>query len=649
MWLIEFIVFFFLSNDIERTSFMVSSTPKTYYATADDSDVTLTGSGNDSVVGDDQDNWIVGNSGNNIIDGNGGEDRIDGGPGSDTLNGGTGRDWLMGGSGDDILNGGKDGTKDYLFGGLGDDTYIIDEAYDKVIEYANEGIDTVKASISYTLGENVENLTLTGDKSINGIGNELNNVMFGNSAKNTLDAKNGNDELDGGANTDGSGDILIGGNGNDTYYVHSAKDLVDETDTDGVDNVKSDVSFSLQQSETVKGDIENLTLLGKAAINATGNDLFNHLIGNEGDNVIDGKGGNDIIEGGGGNDTLLGGTGRDELYGGDGNDRLDGSVDGSGDWLFGGKGDDTYFIGEDRDVIVEYAGEGTDMVYASISYKLGANLENLELTGKDAIEGWGNNGNNYLRGNGAKNTLYGLDGDDELFGRGGGDTLVGGKGNDNYIISSPTDIIDESDGSGYDTVRVSSTFSLVANGTTVKGEFEKLVLTGTGNINGTGNDIANVILGNTGSNVLSGGGGDDRLYGGAGNDTLIGGAGNDALFGGTGADRFVFSTAPGANNADNIFDFSAKDGDKIVLDRSIFKAFKDYAAGATLAESDFLASDGRPDNKFSGHIIYHKGSGDIYYDADGEGGDPALLFAWVSKGDDKANPTVIHASDFVFI
>jgi Ca2+-binding RTX toxin-like protein len=147
-----------------------------------------------------------------------------------------------------------------------------------------------------------------------------------------------------------------------------------------------------------------------------------------GNDTLNGGGGNDSIYGDSGNDSLYSGAGQDFMYGGEGNDTLN-ALDLGVDNLFGGIGDDVYIVNWTGDNLVEGPNQGTDIVRSSVSYTLGANVENLLLTG-GVSNGTGNNLNNQITGSSGNNTLSGLGGNDTLNGGGGNDTLNGGDGND---------------------------------------------------------------------------------------------------------------------------------------------------------------------------------------------------------------------------
>ncbi|MDZ4074617.1 MAG: putative Ig domain-containing protein [Hylemonella sp.] len=387
-----------------------------YTLTADVENLTLTGTVAINGTGNELNNMITGNAAGNTLRGLAGNDTLRGGLEADSLDGGEGNDRLEGGAG-----------ADQMLGGAGDDTYVVDEVGDAVVELADEGTDTVQSLVDYTLSANVENLTLTGTSATNGTGNELNNVITGNAAGNALRGLGGNDTLRGGLEADileggegndrldgGAGaDQLAGGLGNDVYVVDEAGDVVTELADEGTDTVQSLVDY------TLGANLENLTLTGIAAISGTGNELNNVITGNAAGNLLFGLGGND---------TLRGGLEADVLEGGEGNDRLDGGA--GADQLAGGAGNDVYVVDEAGDAVTELADEGTDTVQSLVDYTLGANLENLTLTGTVAISGAGNELNNVITGNVAGNTLHGLGGNDTLRGGLEADTLEGGVGND---------------------------------------------------------------------------------------------------------------------------------------------------------------------------------------------------------------------------
>lgn len=165
-------------------------------------------------------NSIVGTNGNDNLVGTNSNDLLRGLNGNDTLNGGLGNDTLDGGAGGDRM-----------IGGSGDDTYIVNDSdFDKVVEALNQGIDTVISSVTYGLGSNVENLSLTGSGAIEGNGNSLNNVITGNARNNILSGGAGNDTLIGNAGADnlfggGGDDLLVGGAGNDNLRGNAGSDL----------------------------------------------------------------------------------------------------------------------------------------------------------------------------------------------------------------------------------------------------------------------------------------------------------------------------------------------------------------------------------------------------------------------------------------
>ncbi|MDP2831692.1 MAG: calcium-binding protein [Pseudomonadota bacterium] len=520
----------------------------TYTLVANVENLTLTGSVAINGTGNTLNNTLIGNGGSNTLMGLAGDDSLDGGAGADSMTGGAGNDIyvvdnasdvvtenanegtdtvqssiayalganvenltlagsnaingtgnelnnaltgntganaLIGGAGNDSLNGGA--GADSLIGGIGNDTYVVDNAGDVVTENANEGMDTVQSAIMWTLGANLENLTLTGTAAIDGSGNELANTLIGNAAANTLTGLAGNDSLNGGAGADS----LIGGLGNDTYTVDNLGDVVTENANEGTDTVQSSITC------TLAANVENLTLTGTAAINGTGNTLDNVLTGNTGANTLTGGAGNDTLNGGAGVDTLIGGI-----------------------------GNDTYVVENSGDVVMEAANEGTDLVQSSVTYTLGANVENLTLTGTGNINGTGNSLSNTLTGNAAANTLKGGAGYDILDGGAGADRMEGGTEDDGYYVDNAGDVVVENAGEGdWDWIETTLNNYVLASNVETLG-----LAWGAGNLNGTGNAANNWLGGNEGNNVLTALGGNDELDGGDGQDTLIGGAGDDVYY-----------------------------------------------------------------------------------------------------------------------
>ncbi|WP_348272889.1 calcium-binding protein [Mesorhizobium sp. YR577] len=461
-----------------------------------------------------------------------GDDRIYGSPENDELYGFSGSDVIEGKGGNDIIDGGS--GADIMLGGTGNDIYYVDDVRDVVFEFENEGTDTVRSTISWTLGANIERLELLGTGNLNASGNALANTLVGNT---------GNNILNGGAGAD----TMTGGAGNDIYYVDNAGDKTIEAANGGTDTVRSTVSW------TLGANIERLELLGTGNLNASGNALANTLVGNAGNN------------------TLNGGAGADSMTGGAGND--------------------IYYVDNAGDKTIEAANGGTDTVRSTISWTLSANIERLELLGTGHLNG---------TGNALANTLIGNAGNNILNGGGGADHMVGGAGNDIYYVDNVGDKTVEALNGGTDTVRSSVHWTLSAN-------TERLELQGTGHLNGTGNALANTIVGNAGNNVLNGGAGSDILTGGAGSDT------------------FFFNTALGASNIDRITDYNVAQ-DTIRLENAIFTGLADGWLKASAFHIGTAAADP------SDRIIYNKTTGALLFDKDGAGGAAAVQFATLSPG-----------------
>ena len=510
------------------------------------------------------------------ITGTADDDTLIGTTGDDRLLGLSGDDQLAGLAGNDELDGGR--GADHLTGGSGDDQYFVDDPGDSVTELTNEGVDTVRSSVTYVLGSHLEHLTLTGMLAINGTGNELDNVLTGNRATN----------------------LLTGGLGNDTYIVDSDDTIVELAGV-GIDTVQTGSNAALGPN------LENLTLTGSASLTGTGNNL---------DNVLKADGSISVLAGGDGNDTYVIGPNGDEdilvetsnggidtviaardyrlpenienltlldtlvpdfssfslapyhpseqpiagygnalrntLIGGRANNVLDGGF--GADTLIGGAGDDMYVVDDPNDVVIEQRDEGIDTVQSTVSYTLSEQVEDLTLTGSASINGTGNVLDNHLRGNEASNMLDGRAGNDFLSGLGGADTYLFGQG-------AGRDTLFDSGTSGeIDTIQFDSTVT-AEDLDVYRNEFNlELVIRGTADeltllsffgsdgyqqkqvrfADGTRWDSAELnaravvgttVTGTFDNETISGSDGHDLLIGSAGNDVLMGGRGKDTLYG----------------------------------------------------------------------------------------------------------------------
>ena len=284
-----------------------------------------------------------------------------------------------------------------------------------------------------------------------------------------------------------------------------------------------------------------------------------------------------------------------------------------------------------NDAAIEATGANTSEDF-TVTVSNGTNTVTQTLTVNlfqmDATE---TNGNDILTGDkeadrfdalAGDDTVDGLGGNDTLNGGAGNDKLIGGAGNDTYVVDSRGDVVTETAtlASEIDTVLASSNYSLGAN-------VERLTLTNTGNINGTGNSLANLISGNAGNNALFGLEGNDTINGGLGNDTIFSGLGNDQLTGGSGNDRFAFNTL-GATHYDTITDF-IKGTDKIVLDDDFFgRLGTGTLAGKPIASANYKVGAAAGDS--NDYLIYDPATDKLSYDKDGNGANAAVHIATIT-------------------
>jgi Ca2+-binding RTX toxin-like protein len=257
------------------------------------------------------------------LTGNGFAQTIIGTEGADTLRGLAGNDFLIGNGGADQLYGGI--GIDVMQGGAGNDVYFVEVAADTILEAAGEGNDTVYTERTFVLlgGVSVELLIYQGSTAVALYGNEFGQTIRAGAGSDSIEGRagddylvgfEGNDRLDGGAGVD----VLEGGEGSDVYFVDQAADVVIETGS-GYDSVYASGSFAL----AVNVEVELLATNGSSlttAIDLTGSDTGQTIVGNAGVNMIVARGGNDFLRGHDGDDMLDGGSGVDILEGGAGAD-----------------------------------------------------------------------------------------------------------------------------------------------------------------------------------------------------------------------------------------------------------------------------------------------------------------------------------------
>lgn len=351
---------------------------------------------------------------------------------------------LIGGGGNDLL---------YGFGG--DDVFEITEVGDRVVENANEGIDTVYSYVDHWLGNDVENLRLVG-AATRGTGNDLDNFIAGNALDNYLLGGRGNDTLYGA----GGRDILVGAQGDDIFYIDDSLDIVDGGE--GFNQVFSSVDFY----ESGRSYGVSAIRLTATAVRAGGAPI---LVGNDGDN------------------TLVAGT-----------------------QMYGGLGNDSFEVRSSGAQVYEFAGEGTDTVFSHADdYTLSANVEILRLIGN-----YVSSAPQIGRGNNADNILYANQTGSLLLGGGGNDIMIGGAGNDRFRVTEAGDLVFEAAGQGTDTVdSYIDTYQMSLNVEVLSllGQ-GRVGLGSAGDDTIIGNELGNVLNGNAGNDVLTGGTGADQFW-----------------------------------------------------------------------------------------------------------------------------------------
>jgi Ca2+-binding RTX toxin-like protein len=593
--------------------------------------------GNDSLRGGEGNDTLLGEHDGDMLEGGAGDDRLDGGLGFDALLGGDGNDLLIGGSediADDTLDGGA--GIDTLEGGGGGDRYVV-SAGDVIIENGTDvRRDTVESNGSWTLGENLEILLLTGSGAWSGTGNSLDNFIGGNDAANVLRGGIGADRL-------------VGNGGNDTMML-SPGDAPDEIDSadggDGFDTLdfsgllQSAIVVNLTSNRADGGGAGGAGIVAIFGVEAVITDAFNdQLIGDGSANRFDARGGNDTLDGGAGNDTLAGGSGADHFMfsvapGAANADQitdfvgsadklvLDGTVHanagpsgnfGAGDARFWFSATGTAHDADDRVIYNTSTGQ---LWYDADGNGAGAAQLIATLSGAPSVVA---TDIEVINGSAGGQVINGTAGNDTLTGTAGNDTINGLGGNDLFVAGSSGGADAINGGAGFDSIEFASraTSAMVV-------DFGAGTITGgsSGTISFTG--VERIVAGNF-NDSLTGNAAAQNLAGQAGADTLWGAGGIDTLWGGGGADTFIFREM-GTANADRIADW-ASGSDKLHLD--------DVAFTAIGAAGNFAAGDGRfwaAAGATAGHdandrVIYNTSTGSLYYDADGSGAGAAQLIA----------------------
>ncbi|MEM0908803.1 MAG: calcium-binding protein, partial [Pseudomonadota bacterium] len=448
------------------------------------------------LTGTNNNDTILGESGGNILHGNEGNDSIDGRAGNDTITGGDGNDTLIGGEGTDSID-----------AGAGNDVVTIFEGHQIDNIRGGAGIDRLDLSAIFGAGVVVDTDagTYTGFGGTRNIAEfeEIIGTQAGDFIRldldgNTIDGAGGHDTLQGGFGTD----TVLGGTGDDIIQVLDGEffDAVDGgAGNDTLDH--SDVTRSGDIFDFEAGIITSPFDVGTPTLSGI-------------ETYWDGSGGNTIISSGAGS-----------YFGNAGDDLMVANI-GALERLDGGEGNDTV------DVTRSTAGQRLNLS-TGVTGNPGEAFTNFENArsgvGDDTLTG--RNGANRLEAGAGDDELVGGAGHDTLDGGDGRDTMEGGVGNDQYYVSERREQVVEGNGEGYDTVIAAIKYRLGDH-------LESLILNGApaDDLAGTGNSLANDIVGDAGDNLLRGKGGDDRIYGVNGDDRITGGSGADQLSGNEGDD-----------------------------------------------------------------------------------------------------------------
>jgi Ca2+-binding RTX toxin-like protein len=476
--------------------------------------------GDDEIYGGNGRDFLSDDYGSNLLDG-GADDDLFGvhaaDPGVTTLVGGLGRDTFIF-FGDESNAGVR--VTDFQTG-AGGDLFQVDSLLGKSIgldgnpftsghlRLVQLGADTLlrwdrdgTAGTQYGLRTqltivDVTKASITSDNFVGQliIGTADDDTLEGGLGNDTLQGLGGDDVLDGNFGRDS----MEGGAGGDTYYVDNLQDVIVDLDNAelpaalapgatfvfDIDTVVASINFSLANVAKVFGDVEDLELVGQA-LNGTGNELANQVLGNGRGNTLRGAAGNDTLDGGLGADTMIGASGHD-----------------------------SYVVNTLADVVTESLNQGIDTVGSQITnYVLAANVEKLVLLGT-VVKGTGNELANTITGNAAPNQLYGGAGNDTLHGLLGNDRLEGGAGADRLNGGDGADTLvwDGADtlagGAGQDKLLLlaDGALDLTVIGNTRTSGIERIELAGTNTLKLNVQDLLD-LSGSTNTLTVDGGAGD---------------------------------------------------------------------------------------------------------------------------------------------